>query len=100
MDELHGVLKCQKIAYFSMEIGLTNEIPTYAGGLGTLAGDAIRSAADLKLPLVAVTLISKRNYFRQKLDANGRQTEQANEWFPEKLMVQLPNEVEVRNNFV
>jgi starch phosphorylase len=96
LDELQGVLKGQKIAYFSMEIGLTNEIPTYAGGLGTLAGDAIRSAADLKLPLVAVTLISKRNYFSQKLDANGRQTEQPNEWFPEKLMVQLPNEVDVK----
>jgi starch phosphorylase len=96
LDELQGVLKGQKIAYFSMEIGLTNEIPTYAGGLGTLAGDAIRSAADLKLPLVAVTLISKRNYFRQKLDANGRQTEQSNEWFPEKLMVQLPNEIDVK----
>ena len=96
MDELQGVLKGQKIAYFSMEVGLTNEIPTYAGGLGTLAGDAIRSAADLKVPLVAVTLISKRNYFRQKLDAYGRQTEQANEWYPEKLMIQLPNEVTVQ----
>ena len=42
MDELKGLLKGQKIAYFSMEVGLTNEIPTYAGGLGTLAGDAIR----------------------------------------------------------
>jgi starch phosphorylase len=96
MDDLTGVLKGQKIAYFSMEVGLTNEIPTYAGGLGTLAGDAIRSAADLKLPLVAVTLISKRNYFRQKLDVYGRQTEQANEWSPEKLMFQLPNEVSVQ----
>jgi starch phosphorylase len=67
MDELQGVLKGQKIAYFSMEVGLTSEIPTYAGGLGTLAGDAIRSSADLKLPLVAVTLISKRNYFKQSL---------------------------------
>ena len=82
MDELQGVLKGQKIAYFSMEVGLTSDIPTYAGGLGTLAGDAIRSSADLKLPLVAVTLISKRNYFKQKLDANGRQTEQPNEWSP------------------
>jgi starch phosphorylase len=96
MDELQGLLKGQKIAYFSMEVGLTNEIPTYAGGLGTLAGDAIRSAADLKIPLVAVTLISKRNYFRQKLDAYGRQTEQANEWYPEKLMIQLQNEVTVQ----
>jgi len=79
-----------------MEVGLTNEIPTYAGGMGSLAGDAIRSAADLKIPLVAVTLISKRNYFRQKLDAYGRQTEQPNEWYPENLMIQVPNEVTVQ----
>jgi starch phosphorylase len=96
MDELEGVLKGQKIAYFSMEVGLTSEIPTYAGGLGTLAGDAIRSSADLKLPLVAVTLISKRNYFRQKLDQNGRQSEQAREWDPEKYMALLPNQVFVQ----
>jgi starch phosphorylase len=96
MDELEGLLKGQKIAYFSMEVGLTNEIPTYAGGLGTLAGDAIRSSADLKLPLVAVTLISKRNYFKQKLDQNGRQSEQPREWNSEKLLVLLPNEVNVQ----
>ena len=96
MDELQGVLKGHKIAYFSMEVGLTNSIPTYAGGLGTLAGDAIRSSADLTIPLVAVTLISKRNYFRQKLDANGRQTELPNEWAPEKQMTLLPNEVNVQ----
>ncbi|MGD6852126.1 MAG: alpha-glucan family phosphorylase [Candidatus Bathyarchaeia archaeon] len=96
MNDLQGVLKGQKIAYFSMEIGLTNEIPTYAGGLGTLAGDAIRSSADLKLPLVGVTLISRHNYFKQKLDANGHQTEQPNEWFPEKFMTLLPNEVFVQ----
>ncbi len=89
-------MKGQKIAYFSMEVGLTSEIPTYAGGLGTLAGDAIRSCADLKLPLVAVTLISKRNYFRQKLDSFGKQFEQPREWNPEKLMVLLPNEVSVQ----
>jgi starch phosphorylase len=96
INDLQGVLKGQKIAYFSMEIGLTNEIPTYAGGLGTLAGDAIRSSADLKLPLVGVTLISRHNYFKQKLDANGHQTEQPNEWFPEKFMTLLPNEVFVQ----
>ncbi len=96
MDELEGVLKGQKIAYFSMEVGLTSEIPTYAGGLGTLAGDAIRSSADLKLPLVAVTLISKRNYFKQTLDQNGRQFEQPREWNPEKFMTLLPNEVFVQ----
>jgi starch phosphorylase len=58
-----------------------------------LAGDAVRSSADLKLPLIAVTLISMRNYFKQKLDTNGRQTEQPREWNPEKLMTLLPNEV-------
>ena len=79
-----------------MEVGLTSEIPTYAGGLGTLAGDAIRSSADLKLPLVAVTLISKRNYFKQKLDQNGRQSEQPREWNPEKYMTLLPNHVHVQ----
>ena len=96
MNGLEGVLKGQKIAYFSMEVGLTSEIPTYAGGLGTLAGDAIRSSADLKLPLVAVTLISKRNYFKQKLDQNGRQSEQPREWSPEKYMTLVPNEVYVQ----
>lgn len=94
-DDLQGVLKGQKIAYFSMEIGLNSEIPTYAGGLGTLAGDAIRSSADLKLPLVGVTLISKRNYFRQKIDADGRQIELSSEWQPEKFMTLLPDEVTV-----
>jgi starch phosphorylase len=93
MDDLQGVLRGQKIAYFSMEVGLTNEIPTYAGGLGTLAGDAIRSSADLKLPLVAVTLISKKNYFQQKLDSEGRQSEQPSEWNPQQFMTLLPNEV-------
>jgi starch phosphorylase len=95
-ETLEGVLKGQKIAYFSMEVGLTNDIPTYAGGLGTLAGDAIRSSADLNVPLVAVTLISKRNYFKQKLDANGRQTELPSEWNPEQFMTLLPNEVNVQ----
>lgn len=79
-----------------MEVGLTSDIPTYAGGLGTLAGDAIRSSADLGLPLIAVTLISKHNYFKQRLDTNGRQTEMQNEWIPEKHMTLLPNEVNVQ----
>jgi starch phosphorylase len=96
LDELQGVLKGHKIAYFSMEVGLSSAIPTYAGGLGMLAGDAIRSSADLGLPLVAVTLISKRNYFKQKLDPNGKQIEQPNEWVPQKLMTLLPNEVNVQ----
>ncbi|HBG52147.1 MAG TPA: alpha-glucan family phosphorylase, partial [Gammaproteobacteria bacterium] len=60
-----------RVAYFSMEIALRNEIPTYAGGLGVLAGDTVRAAADLTLPLVAVSLISREGYFRQERDAQG-----------------------------
>ncbi|KAF0191460.1 MAG: starch phosphorylase [Gammaproteobacteria bacterium] len=71
-----------RIAYFSMEIALRNDIPTYAGGLGVLAGDTLRSAADLEVPLVAVTLVSTAGYFRQTLDDQGRQTEQPSAWEP------------------
>ncbi len=71
-----------RIAYFSMEIALRNDIPTYSGGLGVLAGDTIRSAADLELPLVAVTLVSRCGYFRQEIDAEGRQIEHPDEWAP------------------
>ena len=56
-----------KIAYISMEIGINSEMSTYSGGLGILAGDVIRSSADLRIPLVAVTLISKKGYLKQKI---------------------------------
>jgi starch phosphorylase len=79
-----------RIAYFSMEIGLSADIPTYSGGLGILAGDTIKSAADLKLPLVAVTLASRKGYFRQELDATGRQHEYPLEWHPESFAELLP----------
>jgi alpha-glucan phosphorylase-like protein len=65
-----------------MEIALRSEIPTYAGGLGVLAGDTIRSAADLELPLVAVSLVSRAGYFRQEIDSRGRQVEHAATWVP------------------
>jgi len=64
-----------KIAYFSMEIGLNENIPTYSGGLGILAGDHIKSAADLSLPLIAVTLLYKRGYFIQTINPMGAQEE-------------------------
>lgn len=64
------------VAYFSMEIALESSIPTYAGGLGVLAGDTIRSAADLDVPMVAVTLLHRQGYFYQRLDAQGHQTEE------------------------
>lgn len=71
-----------RVAYFSMEIALRSEIPTYAGGLGMLAGDTMRSATDLGLPMVAVSLISRAGFFRQKIDDLGRQIEQAATWDP------------------
>ncbi|MBS1236207.1 MAG: hypothetical protein H6R46_1002, partial [Proteobacteria bacterium] len=71
-----------RTAYFSMEIALRADIPTYSGGLGVLAGDTLRSAADLGLPLVGVTLVSREGYFRQELDAHGHQTEHPDPWDP------------------
>jgi len=72
-----------RVAYFSMEIALRNEIPTYAGGLGVLAGDMVRSAADLMIPMVAVCLVSRAGYFRQRIDEQGQQTELPDFWQPE-----------------
>lgn len=72
-----------RIAYFSMEIALRAEIPTYSGGLGMLAGDAMRTAADLDMPMVGVTLVSRAGYFRQEI-VNGRQIERPEWWQPEK----------------
>jgi starch phosphorylase len=74
------------VAYFSMEMGLETSIPTYSGGLGVLAGDTLRAAADLNLPVVGVTLAHRKGYFRQHLDGAGHQTESPHGWSPaEKL---------------
>ena len=70
------------VAYFSMEIAIEPAMPTYAGGLGVLAGDTLRSAADLGIPLVAFTLLHRKGYFRQHLDATGMQTESVQPWNP------------------
>jgi starch phosphorylase len=78
-----------KIAYFSMEIGLRNDLPTYSGGLGVLAGDTIKSAADLGLPLAAITLLYRKGYFRQHLDLDGNQSETPVEWNPADLLTEL-----------
>lgn len=83
------------VAYFSMEIGLKPEIPTYSGGLGVLAGDTVRSAADLEIPLVAVTLLTKKGYFRQDLTEDGTQIEYPEQWSPEEHMKMLPERVTV-----
>jgi starch phosphorylase len=88
-------IKEPKIAYFSMEIGLKNEIKTYSGGLGVLAGDTIKSAADLRLPMVAVSLLTKRGFFKQELDPFGRQKELPDEWNPANFMVRLADRITV-----
>jgi len=75
-----------RIAYFSMEIAANAEFPTYAGGLGILAGDTLRSAADLSVPIVAVTLLHRKGYFRQRIDPQGRQSEDTQEWEPERVL--------------
>jgi glycogen phosphorylase len=89
MTGIDDFIHQQRVAYFSMEIALQNEIPTYAGGLGVLAGDTLRSAADLELPLVAVTLASTAGYFRQTLDARGLQHELDDPWEPSEWATQL-----------
>ncbi|MGB8473625.1 MAG: alpha-glucan family phosphorylase [Candidatus Acidiferrum sp.] len=68
------------VAYFSMEIALENSMPSYSGGLGVLAGDTIRAAADLRLPMVAVSLLYRRGYFSQRLAEDGSQTEEPVVW--------------------
>jgi starch phosphorylase len=95
-NQLLELTKEPRIAYFSMEIGIQNDIPTYSGGLGVLAGDTIRSAADLKLPMVAATLISKKGYFRQELDEKGRQIEHPVSWDTSKYMTLLSTKVTVQ----
>lgn len=72
----------RKIAYFSMEVAIEEAIPTYSGGLGVLAGDMLRSAADLGAPLVGITLLQRKGYFRQRLSPEGVQTEDEEHWVP------------------
>jgi len=86
----------EKIAYFSMEIGLESDIPTYSGGLGVLAGDVIRSSADLLIPMVAVTLVNRKGYVRQRLTPDGDQIDLPDEWDPGEHMRELPQRVTVR----
>jgi len=70
------------VAYFSMEIAINPAMPTYSGGLGVLAGDTLRSAADLGVPLVAFTLLHRKGYFQQHLDPVGNQSEEVQLWDP------------------
>ena len=85
----------ETIAYFSMEIGLDEAMPTYSGGLGLLAGDTVRSAADGEVPMVAVTLVHRQGYFRQHLAPDGAQTEEAQPWSPADTLTELPARAQV-----
>lgn len=78
------------VAYFSMEIAIDPKVPTYSGGLGVLAGDTLRAAADMGMPVVAVTLLYHKGYFRQHLDADGKQSESPVTWSPESELKALP----------
>jgi starch phosphorylase len=81
------------IAYFSMDVAVDNAIPTYSGGLGVLAGDTLRSAADLQIPMVAVSLLHRKGYFEQRLDSLGNQLESPSKWSPENFLTRLPLQI-------
>ena len=83
------------IAYLSMDVAIDSDIPTYSGGLGILAGDMLRSAADLGVPMVAVTLLHRKGYFDQRLDARGNQLESPSKWSPENRLEPLPQRVSI-----
>src|SRR5947209_14462908 len=78
------------VAYFSMEIALENAMPSYSGGLGVLAGDTIRAAADLRLPMVAVSLLYRKGFFTQRLAEDGSQSEEPVEWRVEDFLTEEP----------
>jgi len=78
-----------------MEIAVDPAMPTYSGGLGILAGDTVRSAADIKVPIVAVTLLYRKGYFTQSLDASGWQHERPSDWEVDKFVTEMPERVTV-----
>ena len=81
------------VAYFSMEIALENAMPSYSGGLGVLAGDTIRAAADIRVPMVAVSLLYRKGYFSQVLAEDGLQSEEPVEWRVEDFLKEEPARV-------
>lgn len=88
-------IRLPRVAYFSMEIALENDIPTYSGGLGVLAGDTLRSAADMGLPVIGVTLASRSGYFRQRI-VDGAQLEEPQPWEPASHCRPVPFRVPVQ----
>lgn len=85
----------RRIAYFSMEVGVESGMPIYSGGLGILAGDTLKSCADLKIPTVGVTLLYAHGYFDQKLDESGNQQELPTSWDPSCFAQLLPVQIQI-----
>jgi glycogen phosphorylase len=85
----------RRIAYFSMEVGVESGMPIYSGGLGILAGDTLKSCADLKIPTVGVSLLYAHGYFDQKLDESGNQQELPTSWDPSRFAQLLPVQVQI-----
>jgi glycogen phosphorylase len=85
----------RRIAYFSMEFAVQSDMPIYSGGLGVLAGDHLKSSADLRVPLVAVSLLYRKGYFDQSLDAAGAQREAAVKWDVKKFVQPLEATIEL-----
>ena len=71
MDMMEKDPAFRTVAYFSMEVGIKASIPTYSGGLGVLAGDILKSNADLGVPIVGMTLLYQKGYFNQSLNGEG-----------------------------
>lgn len=86
----------RRVGYFSMEIAVGSRLPTYSGGLGVLAGDTLKSCADLRVPVVGVTLLFRKGYFEQRLDEWGGQQEWPVEWNPAHFLQPLPEMVQVK----
>ena len=95
MNQVFAHLDAGTIAYFSMDVAIDSGIPTYSGGLGILAGDTLRSAADLEAPMVAVTLLHRKGYFEQRLDSKGNQLETPSKWSPENRLEPLSPQVTI-----
>jgi glycogen phosphorylase len=85
-----------RVAYFSMEVSLESDLPTYSGGLGVLAGDTLRGAADLHVPMVGVTLVHRKGYVTQELGPDGAQSESSSTWSPESKLEEVQARVRVQ----
>ena len=93
--EATGLSRPPEVAYYSMEIAIADAIPSFSGGLGVLAGDHLRAAADRGLPLVAVTLLYRHGFFHQSVDASGKQSADPVDWLPDDLLEALPQRIEL-----